>query len=117
MLAIFQPHGYGPTRFLREDLIETFATQLRAVDQLFMLEIFYAGGSAVRDLSSADLVREIVARGGQAEFAPTRDGLIERIAEEARSGDLVIVMGARDPSLTPFAGRILARLANAPEPA
>lgn len=117
VLAVFQPHGYGPTRFLREDLIETFATQLRAVDQLFMLEIFYAGGSAVRDLSSADLVREIVARGSQAEFAPTRDGLIERIAEAARPGDLVIIMGARDPSLTPFAGRILARLAAAPEPA
>ncbi len=117
VLAVFQPHGYGPTRFLREDLVETFATQLRSADQLFMLEIFYAGGSAVRDLSSADLVREIVARGGQAEFVPTRDGLIERIAEEARPGDLVIIMGARDPSLTPFAGRILARLAAAPESA
>jgi len=117
VLAVFQPHGYGPTRFLREDLIETFATQLRGADQLFMLEIFYAGGSAVRDMSSADLVREIVARGGQAEFAPTRDGLIERIAEEARPGDLVLIMGARDPSLTRFAGQILARLAAAPEPA
>ncbi len=110
VLAVFQPHGYGPTRFLREDLVETFATRLRPADQLFMLEIFYAGGSAVRDLSSADLVREIVVRGRRAEFAPSREELLERIAAEARSGDLIIVMGARDPSLTPFAAGILTRL-------
>ncbi|MEO5988645.1 MAG: L,D-transpeptidase family protein [Candidatus Eisenbacteria bacterium] len=110
VLAVFQPHGYGPTRFLRQDLIDTFVTQLRPEDQLFMLEIFYAGGSAVRDLSSADLVREIVAGGRQAEFEPSRPALLEHIATRARPGDLVLVMGARDPSLTPFAASILARL-------
>lgn len=116
VLAVFQPHGYGPTRFLREDLIETFATQLRVADHLFMLEIFYAGGSAVRDLSSADLVREIVARGRQAEYAASREGLIDRLAVEARPGDLVLIMGARDPSLTRFAQAVLERLTSLPEP-
>lgn len=110
VLAVFQPHGYGPTRFLREDLIETFATALGPADQLFMLEIFYAGGSAVQDLSSAELVGDIVARGRRAEYARSREDLLERIVTEARAGDLVIIMGARDPSLTPFAASILARL-------
>ena len=51
-----------------------------------------------------------VARGRRAEFAPSREWLIERIAEVARPGDLVLVMGARDPSLTAFAHAVRARL-------
>jgi UDP-N-acetylmuramate--alanine ligase len=113
VLAVYQPHGYGPTRFLREDFVETFATELRAGDRAWLLEVFYAGGTALRDFSSADLVREIVERGAQAEFAPSREWLAEHIAEVARPGDLVLVMGARDPSLTAFANTIVAQLQRA----
>jgi UDP-N-acetylmuramate--alanine ligase len=110
VLAIFQPHGYGPTRFLRPDFVESFASELAPEDRLWLLEIYYAGGTAQRDFSAADLVVEIAARGTQAEFASTRDGLVARIAAEAREGDLVLVMGARDPSLTELAQRILQAL-------
>jgi UDP-N-acetylmuramate--alanine ligase len=110
VLAVYQPHGYGPTRFLRRDFVETFAAALRPVDRLWMLEVFYAGGSATRDFSAADIAGEIAARGVAAEFAASREWLIERIAAEAREGDLVIMMGARDPSLTQLARDVLARL-------
>lgn len=110
VLAVYQPHGYGPTRFLRHDFVETFATVLRPADRLWMLEVFYAGGTATRDFSAAGIVAEIAERGATAEFAPSRESLIERIAAEARAGDLVIVMGARDPSLTQLAREMLARL-------
>jgi len=72
-----------------------------------MLEVFYAGGTAQRDFSAADIVAEVVARGAWAEFAPSRGWLVERLAQEARAGDLVLVMGARDPSLTALAREIL----------
>ena len=36
--------------------------------------------------------------------------LVERIAVVAKPGDVVLVMGARDPSLTTFARAILAAL-------
>jgi len=110
VLAVYQPHGYGPTRFLREAFVDTFATKTRPGDRVWLLEIFYAGGTAQRDFSAADLVREIAARGRAAEFAPSREWLAARIAEVARPGDLVLVMGARDPSLTPFARSILTAL-------
>ena len=110
VLAVYQPHGYGPTRFLRSDFVETFSKSLRPEDRLWLLEVFYAGGSATRDFSAADIAGEITARGAAAEFAPSREWLIERIAAEARAGDLVIVMGARDPSLTHLARTLLARL-------
>ena len=110
VLAVYQPHGYGPTRFLWRDFVEIFATALRPAGRLWMLEVFYAGGTATRDFSAADIVREIAARGGMAEFASSREWLVERIATEAREGDLVLVMGARDPSLTQFARDVMARL-------
>ncbi len=82
-----------------------------------MLEVFYAGGTATRDFSAADIVEEIKARGTLAEFAPSRDWLIRRITEEARDGDVVLVMGARDPSLTALAGSLLAGLKTGAETA
>jgi len=110
VLAIYQPHGYGPTRFLRQDFVRTFAQELAAEDRLWMLEVFYAGGTATRDFSAADIVAEIKGRGTKAEFAVSRDWLAGRIAEEAKEGDVVLVMGARDPSLTAFAREILGAL-------
>ena len=110
VLAVYQPHGYGPTRFLRQDFVTTFARELRPDDRLWMLEVFYAGGTAQRDFSAADIVAEIADRGVKAEFAPSRDWLAARIAEAARAGDVVLVMGARDPSLTDFAREIVAAI-------
>jgi UDP-N-acetylmuramate--alanine ligase len=117
VLAVYQPHGYGPTRFLRSDFVGTFASELKPHDRLWMLEIFYAGGTATRDFSAADIVAEIAARGTHAEFAPSRQRLVERIAEEAQEGDLVLVMGARDPSLTELARAVLAAIERATESA
>ena len=113
VLAIYQPHGYGPTRFLRPDFVATFTRELDADDRLFMLEVFYAGGTATRDFSAADIVAEIAAGGTKAEFAPSRNWLIARIAEEVRPDDLVLVMGARDPSLSELARDILAAIEGA----
>ena len=75
-----------------------------------MLEVFYAGGTARRDFSAAEIVAEIAARGAHAEFAESRAWLTRRLVAEAGEGDLVLVMGARDPSLTVFARGVLSAL-------
>ncbi len=111
VLAVFQPHGFGPLRFLRTELLETFAAELSSTDQLWMLEAFYAGGTTSRDISSVDLVRDLQAKGCVATFADSRDELVDSLLHEARTGDLILIMGARDPSLTELAKEILARLA------
>jgi UDP-N-acetylmuramate--alanine ligase len=115
VLAVYQPHGYGPTRFLRPDLVEAFAGALGREDRLWLLEVFYAGGSAKRDFSSADLVAEIAGRGVLAKFAASRQELVDRLVAEAREGDLVLIMGARDPSLTTLARTVLEALDRVPE--
>ena len=105
VLAVYQPHGYGPTRFLRRDFVETFARELEPHDRLWMLEVFYAGGTATRDFSAADIVAEIAAKGAHAEFAPSREWLVARIADEAQAGDLVL----RDGRARPVADRACPR--------
>jgi UDP-N-acetylmuramate--alanine ligase len=116
ILAVYQPHGYGPTRFLRSDFVQTFSSVLGPQDRVWLLEVFYAGGTATRDFSAADIVDEIAARGVGAEFAPSRERLVERVVEEAREGDLVLVMGARDPSLTDLGRAILKALGRCATP-
>jgi UDP-N-acetylmuramate--alanine ligase len=110
VLAVFQPHGYGPMRFLRADFVAAFAAELRPQDRLWLLDIFYAGGTAAKDLSSAEVAAEIAARGVDARFAASREALAAALAAEARPGDLILVMGARDPSLTGLARDILCAL-------
>jgi UDP-N-acetylmuramate-alanine ligase len=110
ILAFFQPHGFGPTRFLRDGLIDAFVRALTPRDRLYLPEIFYAGGTASRDISSSEIAEAVGARGVPALFRETREELVAPIAAECRSGDLVLVMGARDPSLTGFARAVLKRL-------
>ena len=109
ILAVFQPHGYGPTRFLREALVATFAAELAPDDVLWLPEIFFAGGTVTRDISAADLCRDVADRGRDARFRE-RSELPAAIAAEARPGDLVLVMGARDPSLSDFCRSVVAAL-------
>ena len=80
---------------------------------MWWLEVFYAGGTTTKDFSSADIVRQISASGigERAAFADSRDALVTAIAHEAKPGDVVLVMGARDPSLTGLARRIVDAIA------
>src|SRR5262249_8525003 len=113
VLAVYQPHGYGPTRFLRADLTRAFAESLGPRDRAWWLEVFYAGGTTTKDFSSADIVADLARAGlgDRAAFAESREVLVEAVAQEAQPGDLVLIMGARDPSLTDLARACLARLA------
>jgi len=110
LLAVYQPHGFAPTRLLKAELIEAFAAGLRPGDRLWLPDIYYAGGTASRDISSRDIVEPLRARGLEASHFPCRDGLPAEIAAQARAGDLVLVMGARDPSLPDFSRAVLAAL-------
>jgi UDP-N-acetylmuramate-alanine ligase len=91
------------------------ADALRPQDVIWLPEIFYGGGTVTKDISSADLVADLRARGCDARFAAVRTDLPALVAAEARPGDLVLVMGARDPSLTDLGQAILLALGAAGE--
>ena len=102
VIAWFQPHGYGPTRFLRKDFVEEISDALRPQDEIWMSEIFYAGGTAVKDISANDLIEDIKKKGKNAHFVEDRNNLLETLKPELNEGTVLLLMGARDPSLEEF---------------
>lgn len=105
--VIFQPHGYGPFRFLKGELFQAFSQGLGADDRLLLLEIHYAGGTAKRDISSQELAIRLQEKGKKALFLPDRGELLALLGKEAQEGDIVVIMGARDESLTQLAQRVI----------
>jgi len=100
IIAVYQPHGFGPTRFLKDDYTATFRTVFRGDDSLYLLPIYYAGGTAQKNISSADLINGLGSVSFRAEAVSDRDELLIKLKADARPGDCVLVMGARDPSLS-----------------
>lgn len=111
VIAFFQPHGYGPLRQMGTELAQTFARELGPDDITILCDPVYFGGTVDRSEGSERIVSLINAAGGKAEHIPAREDCAERIVALARPGDRIVVMGARDDTLTDFARSILARLA------
>jgi UDP-N-acetylmuramate--alanine ligase len=103
VVAWFQPHGFGPTRFLRHDFVEEISNVLRPDDEIWMSEIYYAGGTAVRDISAGDLIEDLKRKGVRAYFVPRREDLPEALRPHLSDDCVLLLMGARDPSLDSFA--------------
>jgi UDP-N-acetylmuramate--alanine ligase len=110
VVAWFQPHGYGPTRFLRHDFVHEIASALRPQDEIWMSEIFYAGGTAVKDISANDLIEDIKTSGKQAFFVANRNDLLAAIQPHLDDNTVLLLMGARDPSLDEFAKQVFEQL-------
>lgn len=106
VIAWFQPHGYKPTRFLKDDFIQEIADALRPQDEIWMSEIFYAGGTAVKDISANELIEGILAKGKKAHFVEDRNNLAEALKPKLNADTVLLLMGARDPSLEEFCKKI-----------
>ena len=110
VIAFFQPHGYGPLRQMGHELAETFARELGPEDLTILCDPVYFGGTVDRSEGSERIVKLIAEGGGHAEYVPLREACAARIAQIARPGDRVVVMGARDDTLSQFARDLLARV-------
>ncbi len=110
VVAWFQPHGYGPTRFLRNDFVKEIAAVLRPTDEIWMSEIFYAGGTAVKDISANDLINDLVRLGSNAFFVEDRNNLVAAVRPRLQEGDVLLLMGARDPGLEQFGHQVFEQL-------
>ena len=109
-LILFQPHGYGPLKQMRRELADAFVDGMRADDVLVMPDPAYFGGTVAREVTSADLIADIAARGADARHIHDRADAADSLVAEARPGDRIIVMGARDDTLSLLAADIVAAL-------
>jgi UDP-N-acetylmuramate--alanine ligase len=106
LIAWFQPHGYAPTKFLRKDFCEEISAAMRPQDEIWMSEIFYAGGTATKDISAADLINDLREKGINAHFVEHRENLVKEVQPHIDADSVMLLMGARDPSLEHFAVQV-----------
>ncbi len=112
VLGAWRPHGFGPLRAMMDPLADAFALVCRAGDQLWLLPVYDAGGTADRSVNSDVLVAKLKARGVKVEWAKDYDELGTQMAREAKRGDTLLVMGARDPQLPVFAREMASKTAH-----
>jgi UDP-N-acetylmuramate--alanine ligase len=111
LLIMFQPHGFGPLKLMREAFVAVFAERMGPDDVLLMPDPVYFGGTVDRRVGSADITNAVVLAGRKAIALPDRAACGDKLIELAQPGDRIVVMGARDDTLSQFAAEVLGRLA------
>lgn len=110
LLIMFQPHGFGPLKTMKNEFISVFAEGLKPNDTLLLPPPAYFGGTVDRSVTHEDIAAGIVAAGGKAEALEDRDACGARLLALAKPGDRIVIMGARDDTLSVFAADILKRI-------
>ena len=111
LIIMFQPHGFGPMRALGKEIMAEFVNNMNDDDILILPEIFFVGGTVTKDISSADLVKHAKKLGKKkAYFVADKAAAAAKILKEAKPGDRIVIMGARDNSLTDLCRQILEKL-------
>lgn len=90
--CVFQPHTYSRTKALLED----FAKELAAADEVVLAGIYAARETDTLGVSSGDIAERIARRGTPAHYFSTFDEIEIFILKNCSPGDLLITMGAGD---------------------
>jgi UDP-N-acetylmuramate--alanine ligase len=112
LLVMFQPHGYGPLRLMKDAFIDCFAHHLHQEDVLVMPDPVYFGGTVERSVTSRDIVAGVQAAGRRAEAFLERAACGDALLAVAAPDDRIVIMGARDDTLSLFASGLLVQLAS-----
>jgi UDP-N-acetylmuramate--alanine ligase len=107
LLIMFQPHGYGPLAKMGEQLAEALATGMAPGDRLYLPDPVYQGGTVDRGRGSDWLAAEV---GPGAEHIAERAKIADALLAQAKPGDRILIMGARDDTLIDFARDLVERL-------
>ena len=110
LIIMFQMHGFGPIKLMGDEIIKAFAEGLNPDDQLIMPEVYYAGGTVDRSKTAKDMIALARDKGMKAYWFEDRAGVKNHILSQVEPHDRIIIMGARDDSLTDFAKDIMAQL-------
>ena len=90
LFVIFQPHRYSRTQAFALD----FAHELSKADHVFLLEIYSAGEKAIPGVTSLLIANKMT----NVSYEPSMPDVVDRVVATARSGDLILTLGAGDVS-------------------
>jgi UDP-N-acetylmuramate--alanine ligase len=111
LLIMFQPHGYGPLAKMGEPLADSLAEGMAVDDRLYLPDPVYQGGTVDKTRGSDWLAEQVSSRQRQVEHIADRGRIGDALIAEARAGDRILIMGARDDTLIDFARDLVERLA------
>jgi UDP-N-acetylmuramate--alanine ligase len=95
---------------MHKELAERVTEVLREDDHFIMSDVYYAGGTVNKDIGS-DIVTEAIKKANKnALLVNDRSALPATLRKMTRPGDVILLMGARDPSLSDFAVEVLEAL-------
>ena len=105
IVVAFQPHRYTRTR----DLMSEFGAALAAADEVVLTSIYAASEEPLPGITIEALAEAVnTRRSTPVHVVPKLEDMAGRIADLARSGDLVITLGAG--SIASLAGQLMAEL-------
>jgi UDP-N-acetylmuramate--alanine ligase len=111
IFVVWQPHGFGPLAKMLDELERVLLEICTNKDRIYLLPVYYAGGTVDIRVDSRMAANRLRNAGINASFVATRNELIQQILPEVMSGDAIVVMGARDSSLSDLAYWIVSALA------
>ncbi|MDD3886387.1 MAG: Mur ligase domain-containing protein [Victivallaceae bacterium] len=109
LYAVFQPHGFGPWGFMRDELFLRLENELKPGDKFIILPPFYAGGTSSFKPTAEEVASDWKSRARHPEHYMVFDDrgkLRDYLELIARSGDLIVILGARDNSLSDYAASL-----------
>ena len=107
LIIMFQPHGFAPMRMMGKEIIEAFCSYMSQEDILLIPEIFFAGGTVKRDISSLDLVKHATSLQKTSLYFENRQQLKSHIQTISTPNDRIVLMGARDNTITDMGYELL----------
>ena len=115
VLAFYQPHAFTSIKLLTQEFVDSFAKSIGKNDHLWLTEVYYPGGTIPQGISCRNVYEGLKARGINVTYDDCREKLLAQMAAAAQPGDIVLVLGARDPTLTDFARKLLQALKETPK--
>ncbi|MDX2227122.1 MAG: UDP-N-acetylmuramate--L-alanine ligase [Verrucomicrobiae bacterium] len=91
ILALFQPHRYSRTKFLKDE----FAGAFEHADHVFLTDIYAASEKPLEGVSARIIAEEMIRTGKEnVHYEARLGGLFAKVAAMVQPGDLVITLGA-----------------------
>ncbi len=109
LVVLFQPHLYSRTA----EFAAGFGTALGLADEVVLMDVYGAREDPVPGVTGALVADRVPLPAGQVHFEPSWSAAAPLVAGLARSGDLVLTMGAGDVVMV--GPEILATLAAGPD--
>jgi len=110
VLAFYQPHAFASIKLLTQEFVDSFSRSIGKNDHLWLTEVYYPGGTIPQGVSCKSVYDGLKERGVPVDYDTCREHLLASMAAAAQPGDILLVLGARDPTLTDFARKLLAEL-------